>query len=162
MLCRAPAVLSKEEIDAQKAQLRAIDLRPIKKVAEAKARKKKRLAVRPPPRVAPWRPTGHPLLLLDAHLYRRSMSLQYLFQSANHSLRLRGACHVCLHCNGLSGVRLRFRVTALPGEPGEGAHQERGDRWAGGRADAVQAQGGGEDLRPRTRRCGPGRQGEAV
>lgn len=48
-LGRAPVILSKEEIEAEKAQLKAIDSRPIKKVAEAKARKKKRLAVRSDP-----------------------------------------------------------------------------------------------------------------
>ena len=48
-LCRAPAVVSREEVEAEKARLRAIDLRPIKKIAEAKARKKKRLAVRARP-----------------------------------------------------------------------------------------------------------------
>jgi hypothetical protein len=37
--------VSKEDIEAEKARLAAIDARPIKKVAEAKARKQKRLQV---------------------------------------------------------------------------------------------------------------------
>ena len=40
-------MLSKEEVEAEKATMRAIDARPIKKVAEAKQRKRKRLQVRP-------------------------------------------------------------------------------------------------------------------
>lgn len=47
-LRRAPVILTREELDAEKAELRAIDSRPIKKVAEAKARKRKRLSVRFP------------------------------------------------------------------------------------------------------------------
>ena len=43
---RPPAVLSKEEVEAEKETMRAIDARPIKKVAEAKQRKRKRLQVR--------------------------------------------------------------------------------------------------------------------
>ena len=43
--CRPPAILSKDDIEAEKQRFRAIDARPIKKVAEAKARKKKRLQV---------------------------------------------------------------------------------------------------------------------
>jgi hypothetical protein len=43
---RPPAVLSKEEVEAEKDTMRAIDARPIKKVAEAKQRKRKRLQVR--------------------------------------------------------------------------------------------------------------------
>ncbi len=43
---RPPPVLSREELDAEKQELAAIDARPIKKIAEAKARKKRRLAVR--------------------------------------------------------------------------------------------------------------------
>lgn len=39
-------MLSKEEVEAEKATMRAIDARPIKKVAEAKQRKRKRLQVR--------------------------------------------------------------------------------------------------------------------
>ncbi len=39
-------MLTKEEIEAEKANLKAIDARPIKKVMEAKARKRKRLQVR--------------------------------------------------------------------------------------------------------------------
>lgn len=46
ILCRPPAVLSKEDVEAEKATMRAIDARPIKKVAEAKQRKRKRLQVR--------------------------------------------------------------------------------------------------------------------
>ena len=42
---RPPAVLSKEEVEAEKETMRAIDARPIKKVAEAKQRKRKRLQV---------------------------------------------------------------------------------------------------------------------
>jgi AdoMet-dependent rRNA methyltransferase SPB1 len=38
--------VTREEIEAEKARLAAIDARPIKKVAEAKARKRKRLQVR--------------------------------------------------------------------------------------------------------------------
>lgn len=44
-LSRPPAVLSKEEVEAEKATMRAIDARPIKKVAEARQRKRKRLQV---------------------------------------------------------------------------------------------------------------------
>ena len=43
---RPPPVLSREELEAEKQELAAIDARPIKKIAEAKARKKRRLAVR--------------------------------------------------------------------------------------------------------------------
>ena len=43
---RPPAILTREELETEKAELRAIDARPIKKIAEAKARKRKRLAVR--------------------------------------------------------------------------------------------------------------------
>ena len=43
--CRPPAILSKDDIEAEKQRFKAIDARPIKKVAEAKARKKKRLQV---------------------------------------------------------------------------------------------------------------------
>ena len=46
-LIRPPAVLSREEVDAERAQARAIDARPIKKVAEAKQRKRKRLQAGP-------------------------------------------------------------------------------------------------------------------
>ena len=42
---RPPPVLSREELEAEKQELAAIDARPIKKIAEAKARKKRRLAV---------------------------------------------------------------------------------------------------------------------
>ncbi len=38
-------MLSKDEVEAEKASMRAIDARPIKKVAEAKQRKRKRLQV---------------------------------------------------------------------------------------------------------------------
>ena len=38
-------MLSKDEVEAEKAAMRAIDARPIKKVAEAKQRKRKRLQV---------------------------------------------------------------------------------------------------------------------
>jgi hypothetical protein len=41
----AAAQVTKEDIEAEKARLAAIDARPIKKVAEAKARKQKRLQV---------------------------------------------------------------------------------------------------------------------
>jgi len=44
-------VLTKEEIEAEKANLKAIDARPIKKVMEAKARKRKRLQVRREPSI---------------------------------------------------------------------------------------------------------------
>ncbi|CAL8471869.1 g11411 [Coccomyxa elongata] len=43
---RPPAVLTKEEVEAEKASMRAIDARPIKKVAEARQRKRKRLQTR--------------------------------------------------------------------------------------------------------------------
>ena len=43
--CRPPAVVSKEEVEAEKERMRAIDARPVKKIAEARARKKKRLQV---------------------------------------------------------------------------------------------------------------------
>ena len=42
-------MLSKDEVEAEKASMRAIDARPIKKVAEAKQRKRKRLQVTFPP-----------------------------------------------------------------------------------------------------------------
>jgi AdoMet-dependent rRNA methyltransferase SPB1 len=42
---RPPAVLSREEVEVEKREMRAIDARPIKKVAEAKQRKRKRLQV---------------------------------------------------------------------------------------------------------------------
>lgn len=45
---RPPPVISQEEVQAEKERLKAIDARPIKKVAEAKARKQKRMAVRHP------------------------------------------------------------------------------------------------------------------
>ena len=38
-------MLTREEVEAEKANARAIDARPIKKVAEAKQRKRKRLQV---------------------------------------------------------------------------------------------------------------------
>jgi hypothetical protein len=41
----AAAQVTKEDIEAEKARLAAIDARPIKKVAEAKARKQRRLQV---------------------------------------------------------------------------------------------------------------------
>lgn len=37
--------ISQEEVQAEKERLKAIDARPVKKVAEAKARKQKRVAV---------------------------------------------------------------------------------------------------------------------
>lgn len=43
--CRPPTAISQEEVQAEKDRMRAIDARPIKKVAEAKARKQKRMAV---------------------------------------------------------------------------------------------------------------------
>lgn len=45
---RPPVAISQEEVQAEKDRLRAIDARPIKKVAEAKARKQKRMAVSAP------------------------------------------------------------------------------------------------------------------
>ena len=55
---RPPTAISQEEVQAEKDRMKAIDARPIKKVAEAKARKQKRMAVSmltsttlsPPPR----------------------------------------------------------------------------------------------------------------
>ena len=48
-LHRPPALVSREEVEEEKARLRAIDARPIKKVAEAKQRKRKRLQARRAP-----------------------------------------------------------------------------------------------------------------
>ena len=44
---RPPALVSRDEVEAEAAIMRAVDTRPIKKIAEAKARKRKRLQVRP-------------------------------------------------------------------------------------------------------------------
>ena len=41
-------MISQEEVQEEKARQRAIDARPIKKVAEAKARKQRRMAVSTP------------------------------------------------------------------------------------------------------------------
>ncbi len=38
--------VTKEEVEAEKARLRAVDARPIRKVAEAKGRKKRRVMAR--------------------------------------------------------------------------------------------------------------------
>ena len=43
--CRPPPAITQEEVQEEKARLKAIDARPNKKVAEAKARKQKRMAV---------------------------------------------------------------------------------------------------------------------
>ena len=48
-LHRPPALVSREEVEEERARLRAIDARPIKKVAEAKQRKRKRLQARRAP-----------------------------------------------------------------------------------------------------------------
>jgi Spb1 C-terminal domain len=45
LACRKPVIVSKADIEREKEALRAINTRPIKKVAEAKARKQRRLAV---------------------------------------------------------------------------------------------------------------------
>ena len=45
LIRRPPPILTREELEAEKQELAAIDARPIKKIAEAKARKKRRLAV---------------------------------------------------------------------------------------------------------------------
>lgn len=42
---RPPALVTQEEVEAEKERMRAVDARPVKKVAEAKARKRKRLQV---------------------------------------------------------------------------------------------------------------------
>lgn len=44
-VCRPPALVTQEEVEAEREHMRAVDARPIKKVAEAKARKRKRLQV---------------------------------------------------------------------------------------------------------------------
>ena len=41
-------MISQDEVQQEKERLRAIDARPIKKVAEAKARKQRRMAVSTP------------------------------------------------------------------------------------------------------------------
>ena len=43
---RPPELVTREEVEAETERMRAGDARPIKKVAEAKARKRKRLQVR--------------------------------------------------------------------------------------------------------------------
>ena len=58
-------MLSKDEVEAEKASMRAIDARPIKKVAEAKQRKRKRLQVAFPPL-----PSSHTSSIADQHMTR--------------------------------------------------------------------------------------------
>lgn len=60
--CRAPQILTREELDAAKAEMKAIDARPIKKVLEAKARKQKRLRVRSSFTSVPFQPADCPRL----------------------------------------------------------------------------------------------------
>ncbi len=59
--CRPPPAITQEEVQEEKARLKAIDARPIKQVTEAKARKQKRMAVSTTPSpfcpahvVQPW------------------------------------------------------------------------------------------------------------
>lgn len=47
LFCRPPPVVTKGDVEAEKERLKAQDAQPIKKIQEAKARKKKRLQVCP-------------------------------------------------------------------------------------------------------------------
>lgn len=44
--CRPPPVVTKGDVEAERQRLKLLEAQPIKKIAEAKARKKKRLQVR--------------------------------------------------------------------------------------------------------------------
>jgi hypothetical protein len=48
LVCRPPPVVTKGDVDAEKERLKIQEAQPIKKIQEAKARKKKRLQVTKP------------------------------------------------------------------------------------------------------------------